>query len=175
MNDNASRHSDSSGFRRDGSRSQGRQEAGNAAFGATLRLQLNRTPHGPVPHCHHEQHRDPKGNHEEERNLSECCPTLWSCIPFMHLRILCSHERKSMCAALRMCWQLRLRLQPLPQAHASKMCQALSMMWRHPHWTISADGAPAWGPSCGRWSGPRSTSILLSGAHQQLLRSGRAP
>ena len=43
MNDNASRHSDSSGFRRDGSRSQGQQDAGNAAFGAPQRLQLNRT------------------------------------------------------------------------------------------------------------------------------------
>ena len=47
MNDNASRHSDSSGFRRDGSRSQGQQDAGNAAFGAPLRLHLNRMLHGP--------------------------------------------------------------------------------------------------------------------------------
>ena len=42
MNDNSSRHTDSSGFRRDSSRSQGHQNAANAALGAPQRLHLNR-------------------------------------------------------------------------------------------------------------------------------------
>ena len=42
MNDNSSRHSDSSGIRRDGSRSLGQHSAATAAIGAPQRLHLNR-------------------------------------------------------------------------------------------------------------------------------------
>ena len=88
MNDNASRHSDSSAFRRDGSSSRGQQDAGNAAFAAPPRLQLNRMLHGM--HFCVDVLRVIILNTTQ---LSESCPAYWSCVPFMLLSILYKHGR----------------------------------------------------------------------------------
>ena len=158
------------------------QEPGSAAcwecciWGTTKAAAELYAPWPSCIHCHHEHYR----RHPQEHNaytckLSESCLAYCSCVPFILLHVLYNYRRMSTLIALCMCCKPDLSLQPLLQGRASEMCQASSMMWKRPHWTISTDGVPAWGPSCGRWSSPRSTSILLSGANQQLLTSQRAP